>query len=184
MSTSIDNQQHQSAATQKSQNLDGKRQQDIVVDMTLLEQVCSSKNWQRQVWHDSPFNSKTELYDSADKAFSHLTEEDWLEAFAGHPMIGDISTLEEKYNQGKSLSEGEQSQVSTASKSTLKQLLKLNQEYLKLYGFIFIVCATNKSAEQMLELLQQRLGNSRNLELLNASVEQRKISQIRMETLI
>ncbi|MDG3085244.1 2-oxo-4-hydroxy-4-carboxy-5-ureidoimidazoline decarboxylase [Vibrio hannami] len=81
----------------------------------------------------------------------------------------------------KLLSESEQSQVSEAPDEVLKQLLNMNHAYLKKYGFIFIVCATGKSAQEMLNILNERYQNSRTTELVNASVEQRKISQIRME---
>jgi 2-oxo-4-hydroxy-4-carboxy-5-ureidoimidazoline decarboxylase len=158
------------------------------IDRALLEQICSSQRWQTLVLRRlASTNDETSLslvLEHANHAFCELNESDWLEAFSGHPMIGDIDSLRSKYAQGKALSENEQSQVSQASESTLQTLLEMNLAYLDKFGFIFIVCATNKSAQQMLSLLQSRITNTRPEELLNASIEQRKISQIRMENLL
>ncbi|MFC1236322.1 2-oxo-4-hydroxy-4-carboxy-5-ureidoimidazoline decarboxylase [Vibrio sp. F74] len=159
------------------------------IDKPLLEKICSSQRWQALLLTSLSLNSgttlnKENLIDIADKAFCQLEENDWLDAFAGHPMIGDISTLREKYAQGKGLSENEQNQVSDASETVLQSLFKLNHAYLNKFGFIFIICATNKSAQEMRDILHIRLNNSRVEELLNASVEQRKISHIRMEALL
>jgi 2-oxo-4-hydroxy-4-carboxy-5-ureidoimidazoline decarboxylase len=153
----------------------------ITLTSEQLAQICTSQRWQHTMQRSAPFSSFEALCDSADKAFCELNEQDWLEAFAGHPMIGDISILEKKYAQGKALSEAEQSGVATATREVLQQLLEMNKAYLEKFGFIFIVCATNKSASEMLSLLTDRLPNSCSTELLNASAEQRKISQIRME---
>lgn len=162
---------------------------ELSVDRKLLQKICSSQRWQtlvlRSLVPESGINSsKHHILEMADKAFCQLEENDWLEAFSGHPMIGDITSLRQKYAQGKNLSENEQSQVSAASEAVLENLLKLNHAYLNKFGFIFIVCATNKSAEEMLEILQHRIVNQRADELLNATIEQRKISQIRIEALL
>ncbi|WP_117234979.1 2-oxo-4-hydroxy-4-carboxy-5-ureidoimidazoline decarboxylase [Vibrio maerlii] len=149
-----------------------------------LAQICSSQVWQRSMELSAPFENQKALRDAANKAFDLLEEHDWLEAFAGHPMIGDLSTLQAKYAQAKELSKEEQSSVQHASQDTLVALLELNQQYVKTFGFIFIVCATNKSADEMLRLLKSRLTNSRNTELLNAAKEQRAISSIRMEAYV
>jgi len=161
----------------------------LSIDRPLLQKICSSQRWQTLLLTSLSPNSgvvlsKENVMHMADKAFCQLEEKDWLDAFAGHPMIGDISSLREKYAQGKDLSEKEQSQVSGACETVLQSLLKLNHAYLNKFGFIFIICATNKSAQEMRDILQIRFNNSRVDELLNASVEQRKISHIRMEALL
>lgn len=161
----------------------------LSIDKPLLEKICSSQRWQTlllaSLFHDSgPTLNKKDVIDMADKAFCQLEDIDWLDAFAGHPMIGDLSSLQEKYAQGENLSEQEQSQISDASETVLQSLIKLNHAYFNKFGFIFIVCATNKSAREMQDILQTRLNNSRVDELLNASIEQRKISHIRMEALL
>lgn len=146
-----------------------------------LAAICTSSRWQALMLEQRPYQDFDSLSQSASDAFDQLQEQDWLEAYSGHPMIGDLSTLQEKYAQGKTLSEEEQSGVSSASDEVLQQLLTENQRYLEKYGFIFIVFASNKSAGEMLSLLKTRITNPRHIELKNAATEQRKISQHRME---
>ncbi|CAH0526193.1 2-oxo-4-hydroxy-4-carboxy-5-ureidoimidazoline decarboxylase [Vibrio hippocampi] len=153
----------------------------LTLSNTQLAQICTSQRWQYLMQRNAPFADYRALCLAADQAFSELNESDWLEAFAGHPMIGDLSTLEKKYSQGKQLSAHEQAGVNNAEQAVLEQLLTLNQAYLDKFGFIFIVCASEKSASEMLTLLTQRINNPRNQELITASVEQRKISQLRLE---
>ncbi|WP_432468075.1 2-oxo-4-hydroxy-4-carboxy-5-ureidoimidazoline decarboxylase [Agarivorans sp. Z349TD_8] len=148
-----------------------------------MANVCTSRRWQNLLEQARPFRSKAHFIDSAQQAFAQLAESDWLEAFAGHPMIGDLASLQQKYSHGKHLSQAEQAQVGDAQRQTLQALLQLNQQYLARYGFIFIVCASGKSAETMLALLQQRFGRSREQELLTAAEQQQQISHIRMENL-
>ncbi|UPW17047.1 2-oxo-4-hydroxy-4-carboxy-5-ureidoimidazoline decarboxylase [Agarivorans sp. TSD2052] len=148
-----------------------------------MASICTSKHWQQGLAELRPFHSKQHLLEMTKQAFAPLNESDWLEAFAGHPMIGDLASLQKKYSQGKHLSQAEQSQVSEAQAQTLQDLLALNQQYLSRYGFIFIVCASGKSAEQMLVMLRQRLGQSREQELTIAAQQQQLISLLRMENL-
>lgn len=152
----------------------------LELDDTQLQQICTSRCWQQRMKAAMPFRTPELFAQSAEQAFAFLQEPDWLEAFAGHPMIGDIETLEKKYAQGKALSEQEQRQIQQATQETLQELLELNQRYFSKFGFIFIVCATNKSAQEMLTILKQRINHSRKEELLLAALEQQKISHIRM----
>lgn len=149
-----------------------------------LERICTSQRWQQEMNIRMPFDSADSLLRSAEIAFTKLRENDWLEAFAGHPMIGDLNSLKKKYSQGKDLSEKEQQSVKKATNDVLQELLTLNREYLDKFGFIFIVCATNKSAEEMLSLLKARINRSRDEELEQAALEQQKISKIRMEAFL
>lgn len=153
----------------------------LELDDQALNKICTSQKWVALVKEKMPFDDADALKSAAIAAFTELEEQDWLEAFAGHPMIGDISTLQKKYAQGKSLSEKEQGGVKGASNETLQQLLSLNKEYVEKFGFIFIVCATNKSADEMLTMLKARINRTREQELQQAAIEQQKISQIRME---
>jgi 2-oxo-4-hydroxy-4-carboxy-5-ureidoimidazoline decarboxylase len=146
-----------------------------------LANICTSQRWQQLMKSRMPYSSVDEFNSAADDAFSLLSEEDWHQAFAGHPMIGDINSLKKKYAHGASLSQGEQSQVQLADETLLRELIKFNQQYLAKFGFIFIVCATHKSADQMLAILKSRLPRSPQQELAQAALEQQKISKIRME---
>ena len=147
-------------------------------------QCCTSNIWVTRMVKALPFETEIELKKSADKAWMNLDEEDYLQAFEGHPKIGDVNSLREKYSSTKALASGEQSSVSQATEQVLLDLANGNQQYLQRFGFIFIICATGKSAEEMLLLLQQRLPNDRATELVNAAEEQRKIFQIRINKLL
>ncbi len=145
-----------------------------------LAKICTSQRWQQRMKAAMPYENAPAFIQAAKQAFAFLEEADWLEAFAGHPMIGDLTSLREKYSQGKALSEQEQAQVNQASDQVLKELLELNYRYRDKFGFIFIVCATNKSAQEMLTILKERINHSREDELSLAALEQQKISHIRM----
>jgi 2-oxo-4-hydroxy-4-carboxy-5-ureidoimidazoline decarboxylase len=157
-------------------------QQPIHLTQAQLAQICTSVTWQQQMLARMPCHNYTDFSRAADDAFARLTESDWLEAFAGHPMIGDLQTLQQKYAQGKHLSEQEQGQVSQTSTEVLEDLLHYNRIYRDKFGFIFIICATGQSAEHLLSRLKQRIQNSRTQELQHAAVEQQKISHLRMES--
>lgn len=130
---------------------------------------------------ERPYKSKDELLLQAEKIWFSLSESDWLEAFAAHPKIGDISSLQKKFQATASTAANEQSGVNTANTETLKEFARLNQEYEAKFGFIFIVFATGKSAQEMLDLLKARIHNSREQELKSAAREQSKITRLRLE---
>jgi 2-oxo-4-hydroxy-4-carboxy-5-ureidoimidazoline decarboxylase len=109
-----------------------------------------------------------------------LTERDWLEAFSHHPKIGDRASLAARFPATHDLSAKEQSGVGSAQDDVITALAEGNEAYLERFGFIFIVCATGKSAEEMLALLRQRLGNERAAELRIAAEEQAKITALRL----
>lgn len=146
-----------------------------------LAKICSSNHWQQLMLSAKPFTSYGALLTSADRAFAQLSESDWMQAFSGHPMIGDINSLEEKYATAKGLSKSEQQQVEDAPKALLEELIVLNHQYKDRFGFIFIICATGQSAQTMVCQLKMRINNSLAQELSNAANEQQKISVIRME---
>ncbi len=150
----------------------------------ILEQCCTSKRWIEQLVSSRPFPNREALLRKADDIWRQLEEEDYLEAFSGHPKIGDMKSLKEKYSNTKALAADEQSSLVAASESVIINLMQKNEEYEKKFGFIFIVCATGKSAADMLSILLSRLSNSREVELRNASEEQRKIYQLRLEKLL
>lgn len=115
------------------------------------------------------------MHEAADEIWWSLTTEDWVQAFSKHPKIGQKST--EKW------SSDEQSGMSQATDRTAQEMARLNADYDARFGFIFIVCATGKSAQEMLKLLQSRLHNSREEEIRNAAAEQAKITHLRLDKL-
>ncbi|MEH6611136.1 MAG: 2-oxo-4-hydroxy-4-carboxy-5-ureidoimidazoline decarboxylase [Halioglobus sp.] len=150
----------------------------------LLRQCCTSETWIKRLAQGRPFASSEVLHIAADIAWQGLVEKDYLQSFDGHPKIGDVGSLKAKYANTKALAAGEQASVDSASDQIINALAEGNTAYEEKFGFIFIVCASGKSAAEMLALLQARLPNSREQELLNAAEEQRKIFHLRLEKLL
>jgi len=146
-------------------------------------QCCTSSTWVEKMVASRPYHNIDELFDAANQHWIGLEESDYLEAFDGHPKIGDVNSLMKKYADTKTLAAGEQSGMSVADEQTITALSQGNTDYKNAFGFIFIVCATGKSASEMNALLQARLHNTRAKELLNAAEEQRKIFHIRLSKL-
>lgn len=145
---------------------------------------CGSTSWAKQLADKKPFNSKTELLHASDHVWSNCTSQDGLEAFTHHPKIGDLKNLEKKFASTKEWAGGEQSGVNTATHDTLVALAEGNDAYEKKFEYIFIVCATGKTAEEMLALLKARITNDAATELSIAMNEQNKITHIRLHKLL
>ncbi len=145
---------------------------------------CGSRRWAESMLKRRPFRLTNDLYTSADEIWNNLSEADWKEAFSHHPKIGDVESLRTKFSSTASLAEGEQAGVAHAPDDTLRELARLNEEYEKRFGYIFIVCATGKSAVEMLDILRERSRNNMEDELQIAAEEQRKITNIRLQKLL
>jgi 2-oxo-4-hydroxy-4-carboxy-5-ureidoimidazoline decarboxylase len=130
-----------------------------------------------------PYARDQALVAKAAEAWEKLGRNDWLEAFGAHPKIGDIESLKAKYRATKDLAAGEQSGVAVASQQVLEELAAKNKEYEEKFGYIFIVCATGKTADEMLQILKERIVNSPDEELRNAIEQQKKITRLRLEKL-
>ena len=131
-----------------------------------------------------PFVSLEDLLAKADSLWWSLSEDDWLVAFRAHPKIGEQKAAATQSQQAQSWSAQEQSGIERAAARTRSDLAAGNQEYEKRFGFIFIVCATGKTSEEMLALLNDRLQNDLETELRLAAEEQRKITRLRLEKLL
>jgi 2-oxo-4-hydroxy-4-carboxy-5-ureidoimidazoline decarboxylase len=127
-----------------------------------------------------PFGSHRAILEAARDSWWSLTSDDWREAFSHHPKIGDKDTLRSKFASTRALSESEQSGVDSASDEILDALARSNRDYEERFGYIFIVCATGKSAGEMLSLLQARIGHDPATEIRVAADEQAKITAIRL----
>ena len=148
---------------------------------TLLRQTCAASNWVKQMLGLRPFSSTESVLESAKRVWQSMNEADWLEAFDGHPKIGDPNSLKKKYRDTRAMAKGEQAGVEQADHSVIDQLAEANRIYLDRFGFIYIICASGKSAQQMLDNLLQRLDNSPQQELAIAAEEQAKITAIRLQ---
>jgi 2-oxo-4-hydroxy-4-carboxy-5-ureidoimidazoline decarboxylase len=130
-----------------------------------------------------PFGSLETLLAVAKDVWFSLTPADWQEAFADHPRIGDREALKKRFPETRHLAAREQSGVDVAGHDVLEALAAGNERYEKKHGYIFIVCATGLSAEEMLERLEARLDNDPWTELRLAADEQAKITEIRLRRL-
>jgi 5-hydroxyisourate hydrolase/2-oxo-4-hydroxy-4-carboxy-5-ureidoimidazoline decarboxylase len=144
-----------------------------------LFDCCGSTKWTAAMIQHFPFASEKELVDQSAKIwYDQCSETDWRESFTHHPKIGDVKSLTEKF------AAKEQAGVAVATLETINALAQANTDYESKTGFIFIVCATGKSATEMLQLLLDRLKNTSDEELHIAMGEQQKISIIRFRKLL
>ena len=148
-----------------------------------LFKCCGCTIWAQNLTDFRPFKNKEELLKISDMNWISCEIEEGLEAFSHHPETGDLKNLE-KFFSTQQCATGEQSGVDVATHKTLIELAEGNAAYEKKFGFIFIVCATGKTADEMLELLKKRLGNAPETEFKIAMNEQNKITHIRLNKLI
>ena len=145
---------------------------------------CGSQNWAQKMTEARPFADVAALIKQAKQIWLNLEAQDWLEAFSAHPKIGARKAAPKQQAQSAEWSRGEQSGASAAADSVLDALAEANRLYEEKFGFIFIVCATGKSAAEMLDFCRRRLSNDANSELRIAADEQRKITEIRLKKLL
>jgi 5-hydroxyisourate hydrolase/2-oxo-4-hydroxy-4-carboxy-5-ureidoimidazoline decarboxylase len=140
-----------------------------------------SRTWAKRMSEES-FADEESLMGRADSIWWSLAREDWDEAFAAHPRIGSKKDVEKKPE--KAWSSKEQSGAAAANEETLAALAQANADYEARFGRIYIVCATGKSAEEMLGIARSRLANDPETEVRIAAEEQRKITRIRLHKLL
>jgi 2-oxo-4-hydroxy-4-carboxy-5-ureidoimidazoline decarboxylase len=159
--------------------LDAWNKADEATALEAMIACCGSKRWARAMVALRPIASVIELSESADREWASMSEPDWMEAFACHPRIGEHKTA---HAMAKSVawSKQEQSSAASASENVLAEIAEGNARYQELYGFTYIVCATGKSADEMLAILNRRLASTREAELREAAEQQRQITQIRL----
>jgi OHCU decarboxylase len=145
---------------------------------------CGSRKWAGRMVESRPFESLDELTTHATDVWWNLEHDDWLEAFRSHPRIGERKAANQLSLQSRAWSRQEQAGVDKAAKQMLDELADLNRQYEAKFGYIFIVCATGKSSEEMLAILKSRIRNNAETELSIAAGEQAKITEIRLRKLI
>ena len=143
-----------------------------------LARCCGSRRWVAGMMGRRPWTSAAALYADAEAVWAELGHDDFLEAFGHHPRIGAGADQTDE-----AWARQEQARVGDADGETRRSLVGANERYLARFGYIFIVCATGKSAAEMLELLEARLGNDPVRELAIAAGEQARITRLRLEKL-
>ena len=140
---------------------------------------CGSRAWARGMAGSRPLLDEAALLAASDETWHNLAQSDWLEAFQSHPRIGE-SRAQAVPSQAETWSVHEQKRVADADAAIKIALEQGNREYERRFGHIFIVCATGKSATEILDILRQRLQNDTEPELREAAEQQRQITQIRL----
>ena len=154
---------------------------DRVAAAEALRRACGAERWVQRMLARRPFASSESLYASADAEWRASTREDYLEAFSHHPRIGeDLAALRQRFQATASLSAREQAGVAAADEATLLALREANAAYRERFGYIFIICATGKTAAEMLAALRARLDNPPDAELAIAAAEHAKITRLRL----
>ena len=149
-----------------------------------LLKCCGSSTWVKMMMTYFPTDNMEELLENAEELWTECSDDDWKEAFTHHPKIGDVESLTKKFASTAEWASGEQMAVNTASGETIEALAEANRLYEEKFDYIFIVCATGKSAEEMLGLFQERINNKPEDELRIAAAEQLKITKLRLQKLI
>jgi OHCU decarboxylase len=152
---------------------------DEAVAFDTMIACCGATRWALAMVALRPISGVLELSEAADRVWATMNESDWLEAFACHPRIGERNAA---HAAAKSAdwSKQEQSSAATAQDNVLAEFAEGNARYEQRFGFTYIVCATGKSAEEMLAILKRRLTSNHEAELLEAAEQQRQITQIRL----
>ncbi len=140
-----------------------------------LQRCCGSRKWIASMISRRPFPDVQDMISASDSIWWSLAKEDWLEAFSNHPKIGE---------KGQGWSAEEQRGMDAAARETAAEMGRLNRLYENNFGWIFIICATGKTADEMRELLEQRLKNEASAELKIAASEQAEITHLRIRKLL
>jgi OHCU decarboxylase len=149
-----------------------------------LLQCCGSSRWAQAVTASRPYENVEVLITRANEIWWSLQPGDWLEAFRSHPKIGEKKAAAPISDKSRQWSGQEQSGVRQASQEIVDSLATLNRVYEEKFGFIFIICATGKTSQEMLAALRERLANDATRELTIAAAEQGKITELRLRKLL
>jgi OHCU decarboxylase len=152
---------------------------DPLIALDSMIACCGARRWAAAMIALRPISGVLELSESADRVWSTMEESDWLEAFACHPRIGERKPVHATAKSA-AWSSQEQSSTKAAADLVLAELADGNALYEQRFGFTYIVCATGKSADEMLSILHRRLSSDRATELSEAAEQQRQITQIRL----
>jgi OHCU decarboxylase len=150
-------------------------------ESTLMD-CCGSARWATGIAARRPYATAEALHKVADAVWWKLERADWLEAFSHHPQIGDKPASGSE--SARQWAAGEQAGTRAASEDVKSRLARANRDYFEKFGYIYIVCATGRTAEGMLAILNQRLQNDFPSELSVAAEQQRLITRIRLEKLL
>jgi OHCU decarboxylase len=162
-----------------NETLEAWNKADDAIALDAMIACCGAKNWALAMVDLRPIDSIVELSEAADRVWSTMELADWMEAFACHPRIGERKAAHATA-KSNAWSQQEQASAANATSKVMEELAEGNARYEARFGFNYIVCATGKSADEMLAILKRRLANDRETELREAAEQQRQIMQIRL----
>jgi 2-oxo-4-hydroxy-4-carboxy-5-ureidoimidazoline decarboxylase len=142
---------------------------------------CGSKAWAHRMAAQRPLGDEMSVLSAADRNWRNLGETDWKEAFRSHPRIGETRAEQPSHARSAAWSAQEQREATAGGDIVKIALTEANREYERRFNRIFIVCASGKSAREILEILQRRLENDPETELLEAAEQQRQIMHLRIK---
>ena len=140
--------------------------------------MCHSRRWAEQVAGGRPYADVAALQAAADQVWTGLGPDDWLEALAAHPRIG------ERGGASADWSRREQAGVGAADAELQAAIADGNAAYERRFGHVFLISAAGRGAGELLAALQDRLGNDPGTELRVAAGEHRRITRLRLEKLV
>jgi 2-oxo-4-hydroxy-4-carboxy-5-ureidoimidazoline decarboxylase len=143
---------------------------------------CGSRRWAQAMMAARPFATAEAMVATARATWAGLEPADWLDAFAAHPRIGRAGEAGGAGRAGWAAQE--QAGAAAASGEVRTRLVERNRDYEARFGYIFIVCATGKSAGEILAILERRMTNEADDELRVAADEQQKITALRLAKLL
>jgi allantoicase len=149
-----------------------------------LLDCCGSRAWAAAILARRPYENANDFFVMADGIWSGLSRRDWLEAFRHHPAIGASKAAAKQSEKAKKWSAGEQSAAQQAQPETLSEMAEANSRYQAKFGYIFLICATGKTADEILASLRERMSHDGKTEIHVAAEEQRKITRLRLEKLL
>jgi len=148
---------------------------------TAILPCCGSTAWALGMVTRRPFADEATLLAASNETWRSLTQSDWMEAFHSHPRIGESRPAQSSPAQSAAWSLREQRNVGDADAAVKIALADANREYERRFNRIFIVCATGKSAPEILDILRRRLNNDAEAEFHEAAEQQRQITEIRLK---
>ena len=149
-----------------------------------LTRCCGASRWVEAMLEARPFAGDEALFETAERLWWSLEPEDWREAFAHHPRIGERRLEQARFAKTASWSKGEQAGTAKAPQEVLDALHRGNIAYEERFGHVFLICATGLGAEEMLASLESRLDNDSEAEVRIAAGEQAKITRLRLRKLV
>jgi len=142
---------------------------------------CGSRAWAEELAARRPIADEAALLEESSDVWRALPVEAWLEAFDSHPRIGEQRPQGHATDESLKSSATEQAVALSADEAAKIALKDANRRYEERFGRIFIICASGRSASEILAALEARMKNDDATELSDAAEQQRQITALRLK---